>query len=118
MQELSKFSYYSEHQDPTYYSKNNASIFCQPLLVLACIDHPDLYHLVYTESQETERELMTTSYNEAYCVHDNNGPTVASTEAVYSDIASGEPLSETNREKFKLYCVKLQLANEGNSYDC
>ena len=38
MQELSKFTHYSEHQNPTYCLKNNANIFCQltPINVHTC----------------------------------------------------------------------------------
>ena len=32
VQKLSKFTYYSENQNPTYYSKSNASIFSQLLI--------------------------------------------------------------------------------------
>ena len=36
VRKLNKFTNYSENQNPTYYSKLNASIFCQPLVIADC----------------------------------------------------------------------------------
>ena len=91
-----------------------------PRLLSNCIS-------IYAEPQETEGELITVAvnYNEAYGVHDSNQPTVVTTEAVYSDINSGEPPSGIKPREFGMRVSKSDRVNkcrqtaadEDNDYD-